>query len=178
MEIKAEVPRIRDVGLSAYLNYALGRVWFYNPIVAGFSTEAAHLTDTTRFLAPMDQTHTLTSGFSYHDSRTRLWGAVALEYGSGTPGGHGAGDDQHEQGEAHEHATGPGLCATRCASHFTQNLSLGWNARPLGNGPRVSLQFNIENLSNKIYLLSKESTMVQGQYSIPRLLSSSLKIEF
>ncbi len=126
----------------------------------------------------MDQTHTLTSGLTYHDNRTRLWGAVALEYGSGTPGGHGSGDPEHEEGESHEHATGPGLCGTRCPSHFTQNISLGWNATSNGNRPRLSLQFNIENLSNKVYLLSKESTMVQGQYSIPRLVSGSLKIGF
>ena len=44
--------------------------------------------------------------------------------------------------------------------------------------PQLSLQFNVENLSNNVYLLSKESTMVQGQYSIPRLLSGSLKIGF
>jgi outer membrane receptor protein involved in Fe transport len=178
LEMKAEVPRIANLGLSGYLNYALGRVWFYNPIIAGFTTEAAHLTETSRFLAPMDQTHTLTSGLTYHDNRTRLWGAVALEYGSGTPGGHGAGDHEHEEGEAHEPATGPGLCGTRCPSHFTQNISLGWNATPNGSRPRLSLQFNIENLSNTVYLLSKESTMVQGQYSIPRLLSGSLKIGF
>ncbi|MGH9346248.1 MAG: TonB-dependent receptor [Vicinamibacterales bacterium] len=178
IEIKAEVPRIADLGLSGYLNYALGRVWFYNPITAGFTTEAAHLTETSRFLAPMDQTHTLTSGLTYHDTRTRLWGAVALEYGSGTPGGHGAGDHEHEDGEAHEHATGPGLCGTRCSSHFTQNVSVGWNAISNGNQPRLSLQFSIENLSNEVYLLSKESTMVQGQYSIPRLFSGSLKIRF
>lgn len=178
IEIKAEVPRIADLGLSGYLNYAVGRVWFYNPITAGFTTEAAHLTETSRFLAPMDQTHTLTSGLTYHDTRTRLWGAVALEYGSGTPGGHGAGDHEHEDGEAHEHATGPGLCGTRCSSHFTQNVSVGWNAISNGNQPRLSLQFSIENLSNEVYLLSKESTMVQGQYSIPRLFSGSLKIRF
>jgi hypothetical protein len=47
-----------------------------------------------------------------------------------------------------------------------------------GNRPRLSFQFNIENLSNKVYLLSKESTMVQGQYSIPRLISGSLKVGF
>ena len=178
MEIKADVPRIAGLGLSGYLNYALGRVWFYNPITAGFTTEAAHLTETSRFLAPMDQTHTLTSGLTYHDNRTRLWGAVALEYGSGTPGGHGAGDHEHEEGEAHEHATGLGLCGTRCPSHFTQNVSIGWNAISNGSQPRLSLQFNIENLSNEVYLIAKESTMVQGQYSIPRLFSASLKIGF
>jgi outer membrane receptor protein involved in Fe transport len=178
MEIKADVPRIADLGLSAYLNYALGRVWFYNPISAGFTTEAAHLTDASRFLAPMDQTHTLTSGVTYHHDRTRLWGAVAVEYGSGTPGGHGGGDHEHADGETHEHATGPGLCGTRCSSHFTQNISIGWNASTNVTGPRLSLQFNVENVSNEVYLLSKESTMVQGQYSIPRLFSGSLKIAF
>lgn len=178
LEVKADVPRIANLGLSGYLNYALGRVWFYNPITAGFTTEAAHFTETSRFLAPMDQTHTLTSGLRYHDHRTRLWGAVALEYGSGTPGGHGANHD--EEDETHEHATGHGLCGTRCPSHFTQNVSIGWNATATsdGNLPRLSVRFNIENLSNNVYLLSKESTFVQGQYSIPRLFSVSLKIGF
>ena len=178
VEMKAELRRIPSLGVSGYLNYAFGRVWFSNPVIAGFTTEAAHLTETSRFLAPMDQTHTLTSGLTYHDNRTRLWGAVALEYGSGTPGGHGAGDHEHEDGDAHEHAAGPGLCGTRCPSHFTQNLSIGWNAAAAGPGPRLSLQLSIENLSNQIYLLSKESTMVQGQYSIPRLVSASAKIRF
>jgi len=178
MEIKAEVPRVADLGLTAYLNYALGRVWFYNPITAGFTTEAAHLTETGRFLAPMDQAHTLTSGVTYRNNRTRLWGAVALEYGSGTSGGHAAGDHGHEEGDAHEHPAGPELCGTRCPSHFTQNVSIGWNATSSGNRPRLSLQFSIENISNNIYLVSRESTMVQGQYSIPRLLSGSLKIRF
>ena len=178
MEIKADVPRIADLGLSAYLNYALGRVWFYNPIVAGFTTEAAHLTETGRFLAPMDQTHTLTSGLTYRHERTRLWSALGFEYGSGTPGGHGDSDHEHADGEAHEHASGPGLCGTRCPSHFTQNVSIGWNASSGGSRPQVSLQFTVENVSNDVYLISKESTMVQGQYSIPRLLSASLKIGF
>jgi hypothetical protein len=178
LEVKAEVPRIADLGLSGYLNYALGRVWFYNPITAGFTTEAAHLTETSRFLAPMDQTHTLTSGLTYHDRRTRLWGAVAVEYGSGTPGGHGSGDHHHEGGEAHGHSSGAGLCGTRCPSHVTENVSFGWNATSNGARPRLSLQFNIENLSNNVYLLSKESTMVQGQYSIPRLISASMKVGF
>lgn len=175
MEIKAEVPRIADLGLSGFLNYAIGRVWFYNPIVAGFTTEAAHLTESNRFLAPMDQTHTLTSGLTYHNRRTRLWTTVAFEYGSGTPGGHGGGDHHHGDGDAHEHASGPGLCGTRCPSHVTQDVSIGWNAVPNG---RLSFQFNVENLSNNVHLLSKESTMVQGQYSIPRLFSGSVKIGF
>jgi hypothetical protein len=179
MELKADLPRIGNSGLSGYLNYALGRVWFYNPITAGFTTEAAHLNEATRFLAPMDQTHTATAGLSYHHARSRLWGAVSAEYGSGTPGGHDSGDHEHEGGETHEHASGPGLCGTRCPSRVMPHLSVGWNApSSSGNQPRLSLQFNIENLSNKVHLLSKESTMVQGQYSIPRLISASVGLRF
>ena len=47
-----------------------------------------------------------------------------------------------------------------------------------GDQPRVSFQVNVENLSNRIYLLSKESTMVQGQYSSPRLVSGSVRLQF
>jgi len=179
MEIRADVPRIGNLGLSGYLNYALGRVWFYNPITAGFTTEAAHLSEVGRFLAPMDQLHTVTSGLSYHHPRTRLWTAVSVEYGSGTPGGHGAGDHEPGDGEAHEHASGPGLCGTRCPSRVTPNLSFGWNAQPSrGDQPRLAVQVNVENVTNKVYLLSKESSMVQGQYSIPRLVSASMRLRF
>jgi outer membrane receptor protein involved in Fe transport len=179
MELKADLPRIGNSGWSGYLNYALGRVWFYNPITAGFTTEAAHLNEATRFLAPMDQTHTATAGLSYHHARSRLWGAVSAEYGSGTPGGHGSGDHEHEGGETHEHASGPGMCGTRCPSRVIPNLSVGWSApSSSGNQPRLSVQFNVENVSNKVSLLSKESSMVQGQYSIPRLVSGSVRIRF
>jgi outer membrane receptor protein involved in Fe transport len=177
-EIKADVPRIASLGLSGYLNYAFGRVWFYNPVVAGFTTEAAHLTETSRFLAPMDQMHTLTSGLTYRHSPSRLWGALSFEYGSGTPGGHGPGDHAHDDGAAHEHATGPGLCAARCPTQFTQNISVGWTASANAARPRMSVQFDVANVSNRVYLLSKESTMVQGQYSKPRLMSASLRMRF
>jgi outer membrane receptor protein involved in Fe transport len=177
-EVKLNVRGVAGTGLSGYLNYAFGRVWFYNPIVAGFTTEAAHLADTGRFLAPMDQTHTLTSGVTYRHSRSRLWGGITLEYGSGTPGGHGGGDHDHPDGESHEHSSGAGLCAARCASRFTENLSLGWAPAPSASRLRLAFQFNVENLSNKVYLLSRESTMVQGQYSNPRLVSASLRLQF
>jgi outer membrane receptor protein involved in Fe transport len=179
MEIKMEMPTIPALGLSSYFNYALGRVWFYNPVTAGFITEADHLNERSRFLAPMDQTHTLTSGFTYRNRRTRLWTSMGFEYGSGTPGAHGSREDAHEEGEAdHEHAPVPGGCGVRCPEHFTQNLSVGWDAVRNGERPRVSLQFNIENLTNNVYLISKESTFVQGQYYIPRLFSGSLKFRF
>jgi outer membrane receptor protein involved in Fe transport len=178
MEVKVDAPRIGRTGLSGHLNYALGRVWFYNPITAGFTTEASHLTETGRILAPMDQAHTVTSGLSYHHARTRLWGAVAVEYGSGTPGSHGSGDHEHEDVATDEHASGPGLCGTRCPSRLVPDLSLGWQVLSNEGRPTLTLQLNVENVSNRVYLLARESSMVQGQYSNPRLISVSLRMRF
>jgi outer membrane receptor protein involved in Fe transport len=180
MEIKLEVPSLPKIPLSGYFNYALGRVWFYNPVTAGFTTEAAHITERGKFLAPMDQTHTLTAGLSYRHTPTRLWTSMAFEYGTGTPGSHdAAGDHVDEPGEApHEHAPVPGGCEARCPAHFTQNLTVGWDAITNGEQAHLTLQFSVENLTDNVYLISKESTFVQGQYSAPRLFSGSLKIHF
>jgi hypothetical protein len=177
-EVRASVTRLGASGLSGYMNYAFGRVWFYNPIEAGFTTEAAHLTEVSRFLAPMDQAHTMTSGVTYRHASTGLWAGAGIEYGSGTPGGHGSGDHAHDDGVEHEHATGAGLCAARCPSHLTGDVSLGWSQAGGAGRPRLAVQLTVENVSNRVYLLSKESTMVQGQYSIPRLVSASIRVRF
>jgi len=174
-----EMPAIPAVGLSAYFNYALGRVWFYNPISAGFTIEADHITEVSKFLAPMDQTHTLTSGFTYRNRRTRLWTSMAFEYGSGTPGEHeDAGHESADEEPGHAHAPVVGGCETRCPSHFTQNLTIGWDVTPNAEQRGVSIQFNIENLTDNVYLISKESTLVQGQYFSPRLFSGSIRLHF
>jgi outer membrane receptor protein involved in Fe transport len=70
LEARAEVPMLVRYGVTGYANYALGRVDYYNPVTGGFVTEAEHLTATNRFLAPMDQTHTLTAGATYRHART------------------------------------------------------------------------------------------------------------
>src|SRR5207249_6551755 len=80
LETRIDAP-IRRLGVSGYLNYALGRVWFYGPVTGGFITEPHHLEQTGRFLAPMDQTHTLTGGVTYRHAKTGVWAGVAVEDG-------------------------------------------------------------------------------------------------
>jgi hypothetical protein len=104
MEARAEIPSLSRYGVSGYLNYALGRVHFYNPVSGGFVTEAEHL-EPGRFLAPMDQTHTLTGGLSYRHARFGLFAATAVEYGSGTPTTHAEGETIGDESDpAHTHA--------------------------------------------------------------------------
>lgn len=171
LEIKAEVPAIPRLGFSGYLNYALGRVYLYNPVVGGFVVETGHVSEANRFLAPMDQTHTLTSGFTYRHPTTGLWTSLAFEYGSGTPTGHGG-------GHVHDEASLAEPAPERVPQHFTQNLTLGWDVLRNGEQHRLSFQFNMENLSNNLYKVAQESVFSPGQYSLPRMFSGSVKIHF
>jgi hypothetical protein len=179
LEAKAEIPRLTRYGLSGYFNYALGRIYFYNPVTGGFVTEAEHVTSTERFLAPMDQTHTLTAGLTYRHDGTGLWIGTAAEYGSGTPTEQGEPEDVHAEGEAsHTHAASADTAA-RVPGHFTANISFGVDVlRGAHRRPRLSFQVDVENVANNLYLVAQESEFTPGQYSIPRLVSARAKIRF
>lgn len=179
LEARADIPRLARYGLTGYFNYALGRVYFYNPVTGGFVTEAEHADATSRFLAPMDQTHTLTGGLTYRHARTGLWIGTAVEYGSGTPMEHGEGEDEHAGGEPHHtHAESAGTAA-RVPGHFTANMSFGIDVlRAANRRPRLSFQIDVENLGNNLYLVAQESEFTPGQYSIPRLVSVTAKVRF
>jgi hypothetical protein len=179
LEAKAEMPRLARYGLNGYFNYALGRVYFYNPVTGGFVTEAEHVNSTDRFLAPMDQTHTLTSGLTYRHAKTGLWAGTAVEYGSGTPREHGDAEDGHAEGEpTHTHAASADA-ADRVPGHFTANVSFGVDVLRRTNGrPRLSFQVDIENVTKNLYVVAQESEFTPGQYSIPRLVAASAKIRF
>ena len=122
LEIKADVPRIVAIGLSGYLNYAVGRVWVDNPIIAGFTTEAAHLTETSRFCADGPDPHAHIGPEPITTPERDYGAAWRWNTGAALLAGHG-GDDAHEEGETHEHATGPGA--------LRDTLPLALHAKPL-----------------------------------------------
>jgi outer membrane receptor for Fe3+-dicitrate len=154
-------------------------VYFYNPVTGGFVTEADHLEETNRFLAPMDQTHTLTAGLTYRHARTGVFAGTAMEYGSGTPMGHGGAEHEHAEGEADHTDAASAEGAARVPGHLTANISLGIDLLQRGNRrPKLSLQLDIENIANNIYLIAQEGEFTPGQYSIPRLISATAKIRF
>ncbi len=179
LEVKADAQALTRYGVTAYLNYALGRVDFYNPVTGGFVTEAGHLTETSRFRAPMDQTHTVTAGATYRHAGTGLWLGTMMEYGSGTPMGHGGADHEHGEGDAaHDHASSA-AAPSRVPGHVTANLSIGLDLlRGAGRRGRVSLQLDAENITNQAYLIAQEGEFSPAQYSIPRLVSATVRFRF
>jgi len=93
---------------------------FFNP-VGGFITDPEHLDATTRFLAPMDQTHTLTAGGTYRPFHGPAWIGGAVEYGSGTPMGHG---EEHGHGDLADIMPEPAHDGiARVPAHATLNVS-------------------------------------------------------
>jgi TonB dependent receptor len=179
LEARAAIPRLARYGLTGYFNYALSRVHFYNPVTGGFVTEGEHLNLTNRFLAPMDQTHTLTGGLTYRHVRTGLWAGTAVEYGSGTPMGHGESAHEHAEGEAGHTQAASATTAAQVPGHFTASTTFGIDLLRGGNRrPRLSFQIDIENIGNNLYLIAQESEFTPGQYSIPRLVSATAKVRF
>jgi hypothetical protein len=168
LETRLSAPLIKHTGLSGYLNYALGRVYLDGPVISGFITEAEHLEQTGRFLAPMDQTHTLTGGLTYRHSKPGAWASVAVEYGSGTP---------TEVADSSTDATTGS--SPRVPGHVTANATLGadiWHDST--DRRRISLRFTIENVTNNLYKVAQESAFAAGQYSIPRLISAGATVRF
>ncbi|PWT85042.1 MAG: hypothetical protein C5B57_03700, partial [Blastocatellia bacterium] len=121
----------------------------------------------------------LTAGLTYRHEKTGLWAGTAVEYGSGTPMEHGGAEDVRAAGEAdHEHATSA-EGADRVPGHATANLSLGVDLmRKVPRRPKLTIQLDIENITNNLYLIAQESEFSPGQYSIPRLLSVTAKLRF
>jgi len=178
LEARAELPMLTRYGVTGYFNYALGRVYFYNPVTGGFVTEPEHL-EPGRFLAPMDQTHTLTAGLSYRHAGSGLFASTALEYGSGTPTEGGDVVESGAEGSPdHTHVVSA-ADAERVPGHVTANVAAGIDLlRGQNRRPRLSLQIDVENIANNLYLVAQESEFTPGQYSIPRLVSFTARVRF
>ena len=166
-------------GITGYANYALGRVEFKNPVTGGFVTEAEHLSDTNWFAAPMDQVHTLTAGGTYRHERSGAWTGLSIEYGSGTPIGHGGGHHDDGHGEAHQAGAADGVAASRMPAHFTANATVAVDLlREANRRPRLTLRVDVENVANSMFIIARESEFSAGQYAKPRQLSLTARLQF
>lgn len=177
VELKAELAATAARPYSGWINYALGRAWFYGPVTGGFIADPHELEHGGRFLAPMDQTHTLTAGLRFAHARTRSALDVGLLYGSGTPVHGGGADHAHADETTGDHADQAGSArdgADRVPGYLTQSVTLTVQLVPRS----LDLQASVENLTNRPYALAAESVFSPSQYSIPRLFSAALRWRF
>ncbi len=161
-ELSVKLPEIRRLGLSGYFNYAAARSFFFGPVVGGLSVEK--LEPGERTLPAFDQIHTGTTGLSWRNHRTGLWASFGLEFGSGTP------TALRQEGADEE-------VLVRLPEHLVANFSTGIDLMRKDRR-KVSLQFNVENLTNRIFAIAKESEFTPVQFSAPRYVSGSITFQF
>jgi hypothetical protein len=179
LEARADVNAFARLGLTGYVNYALGRVEFRNPVTGGFVTEAEHLSDTNWFDAPMDQVHTLTAAGTYRQERTGFWTGLSVEYGSGTPVGHGAAHHHDGADEAPHVDAGADGIGSRVPAHFTADATIAMDLlRDPNRRPRLTVRLDVTNLANSLFVIARESEFSPGQHSAPRQWSLGAQVRF
>ena len=161
VEFTSQLVEIKRLGLSGYFNYTAQRAFQTGPVSGGFTVEETEPGE--RNPAAFDQIHTAVSGITWRERRSGFWSSAAFEYGSGTP------------------AALPGTdgieTRLRLPAHLVTNLYFGIDLKQRERR-KVSLQFSIENLTNRVYQIAKESEFTPVQFAPPRFVSGSLKFSF
>ncbi len=161
IELSSQLAEIKPLGLSGYFSYTAQRAFQTGPVAGGFTVE--NVEPGERNPAAFDQIHTAVAGLTWREHRSGFWASAAFEYGSGTPA-----ELPNSLGE-------PSL--VRLPDHFVSNFYFGIDLfRKERN--KVSLQFNVENASDRVYRIAKESEFTPVQFSPPRFLSGSVRFHF
>jgi TonB dependent receptor/Carboxypeptidase regulatory-like domain len=161
IEFSAQLSEIKRLGLSGYFNYTAQRAFQTGPISGGFTVEAVGPGE--RGPAAFDQIHTGTAGLTWREHKSGFWASTGLEYGSGTPAAL-----PNDEGEE---------VSVRLPDHFVANFYFGvdlFRKERCGLG----LQFNVENATDRVFAIAKESEFTPIQFSPPRFFSGSLKLRF
>jgi len=147
--------------LSGCLRYTAQRAFQTGPIVGGFTVEAVEPGE--RNPAAFDQIHTGVAGLTWREHRSGFWASASLEYGSGTP--------------ASLRNTAGEVTPVRLPEHLVANFYVGLDLfRKERYG--VSLQANVENATDRVFQIAKESEFTPVQFSPPRFLSASARFRF
>lgn len=188
LELSLQIPEIPRLGISGYFNYAAQRAFQFGDIIGGFSDEvlegledseagkqaktkfkpnsnpnpnpnpvfsSASTSSNSRMPAIFDQIHTGTAGLMWREHHSGFWANLSFEYGSGTP-----------------QVTGG-----RLEEHLVVNFYAGVDLIKRDRG-KVTVQLNVENLTNRVFAVSKESEFTPLQFSNPRYFSGNVKISF
>jgi hypothetical protein len=123
----------------------------------------------------MDQTHTVTAGLTYRHARTGLWAGTSVAYGSGTPLGHG---EEHADQDDADHAHAREGNAARNPEYAAGDISFGVDLLRRNQRPRLILRLDVQNVTNDIYAIAGDSEFSPALYSIPRLVSATVRIRF
>jgi outer membrane receptor protein involved in Fe transport len=161
LEVSGQLAEIPGTGLSGFFSYTAQRVFQTDPISGGFTIENVERGETGP--AAFDQVHTAVAGITEREHRSGIFVTAQFEYGSGTPASlpDASGNES----------------LVRLPGHFVANLYFGIDLFRKEKHS-FALQFNVENVGDRVFRIAKESEFTPVQYSPPRFLSGSLRFRF
>ncbi len=174
------------IGLFGYLNYSHINTSFFGPVSGGLGGD--HSVAGERILPAFDQRHTGTTSIGYRHDRSGFVVGMAVGYGSGTPAEL---LPEKEHGPEVVAATAlrgfprpvfsgggeEGGMLVRLPEHWTFDLWTGITVWKFDT-KSIDLQFNLDNVDNRIYGIAKESEVTPIQYAGRRRFSGQLKFRF
>jgi len=161
VEASLQLAEIKRLGLSGYFSYTAQRVFQTGPISGGFTVESVEPGE--RGPAAFDQIHTAVAGLNYRERHSGFFATAQFEYGSGTPASLPNADGEE--------------VLVRLPERFVANFYFGIDLlRRERRG--VTLRFNLENATDRVFRIAKESEFTPVQYSPPRFVSASLTYHF
>lgn len=147
--------QLQKIGLTARLQYAYQRTFFYGPIAGGYAI-GEEIQPGEKFLPAFDEPHSGTLMVHWTRPWRNVFGGFNLRYGSGTTMGNGA---------------------ARVPGHATADLSAGidlWKRE----SKRMLMELTLTNLGDNRYAIAKESEETPLQYAPPRIVAAHVKLYF
>ena len=93
--------------------------------------------------------------------------------------GHGEPGHVHAPGVAAHEDAPVSEGGIRVPGHFTASGSVGLNLwRDPIRRARLTLQFDVENITNNVYVIAQEGEFSPAQFSLPRVASLSARFKF
>jgi hypothetical protein len=157
--VSGQLAEIPGTGLSGFFSYTAQRVFQTDPISGGFTIENVERGETGP--AAFDQVHTAVAGITEREHRSGIFVTAQFEYGSGTPASlpDASGNES----------------LVRLPGHFVANLYFGIDLFRKEKHS-FALQFNVENVGDRVFRIAKESEFTPVQYSPPRFLSGVVEV--
>ncbi len=147
--------QLEKIGLTARLQYAFQRTFFYGPLAGGFAV-GEEIEPGEKFLPAFDEPHSGTLMLRWSRPWRNVFAGFNLRYGSGTAVQNGA---------------------ARVPGHAAADLSGGldlWKRE----SQRVLLGLTVSNLGDSRYAIAKESEETPLQYAPPRIAAAHVKVYF
>jgi hypothetical protein len=154
-ETAVELKQLQRLGITARLQYAYQRTFFFGPISGGFAL-GERIQPGEKFLPAFDEPHSGTASVFYRSKWRDFSAGWLVRYGSGTAAENGR---------------------IRLRSHATADLTASLNLWRQENSG-VRLEFNLANISDDRYKIAKESEETPIQYASPRIASGHLRFTF